>query len=237
MRLRRPDSLTATSPHAPPTAMSKATATPLSTAHVRARHNAVTFTVSAPVSAPCRRVFMLSRPCSPLFHHRLHHLTSPLSSHVGRRGAARARAPSMPHRLRCRRRRLPHPCLRRLGIAGEGLFPCAASPPRRLRAGVMPACQRMSLARSRAAAAPQASSEGKHRACASQRAGRGVGCLLACATCSWAMCAMQMGHVGTVHVGHALLCSWAVRGFGPVTVDLFFYFSNIFKSLQIQNFV
>jgi hypothetical protein len=140
----------------------------------------------------------------------------------------------MPHRLR---RRLPHPCLRRLGIAGEGLFPCAASPPRRLRAGVMPACRRMTLARSRAAAAPQASSEGERRACASQRAGRGVGCLLAWATCSWAMCAMQMGHVGTVHVGHALLCSWAVRRFGPVTVDLFFYFSNIFKSLQIQNFV
>jgi hypothetical protein len=31
---------------------------------------------------------------------------------------------------------------------------------------------------------------------------------------------------------HAV-CSWAMRGFGPVTVDLFFYFPNIFKSLQI----
>jgi hypothetical protein len=35
--------------------------------------------------------------------------------------------------------------------------------------------------------------------------------------------------LGTVQLGHG--------GFGPVTVDLFFYFSNIFKSLQIQKSV
>jgi hypothetical protein len=43
------------------------------------------------------------------------------------------------------------------------------------------------------------------------------------------MHAVQAGRVGTVQLG--------VRGFGPVTVDLFFYFPNIFKSLQIQKFV
>jgi hypothetical protein len=159
MRLHRPDSLTAASPHAPPTAVSEATATPLSTAHVRARHAAITFAVSAPVSAPRRRIFMPSRPRSPLFRHRLHRLTSPPSSHIGRRGAARARAPSMPHRLRRRRRCLPRPCLRRLGIAGEGLFPCAASLPRRLRAegcrwpGPEPPPHRMRRARANAARA------------------------------------------------------------------------------------
>jgi hypothetical protein len=34
-----------------------------------------------------------------------------------------------------------------------------------------------------------------------------------------------------------LLCDWAVRGFGPVTVELIFYFLNIFNSLQIEKIV
>jgi hypothetical protein len=49
----------------------------------------------------------------------------------------------------------------------------------------------------------------------------------------WATCAMHTGRAGAVDVGHALLCNWAERGFGPVAVKLVFYFSNIFKSLQI----
>jgi hypothetical protein len=49
----------------------------------------------------------------------------------------------------------------------------------------------------------------------------------------WATCAMHTGRAGAVDVGHALLCNWVERGFGPVAVELVFYFSNIFKSLQI----
>jgi hypothetical protein len=123
-----------------------------------------------PVSATRRRVFTLSRPRSPLFRCHLHHLTSPSSSRIGRHRAARALAPSTPHRLRHRRRCLPRPRLRRLGIAGEDLFPCAVSPPHRPRAGVTPACRRPSSARSRATAASRASHEGERRACVSQRA-------------------------------------------------------------------
>jgi hypothetical protein len=49
----------------------------------------------------------------------------------------------------------------------------------------------------------------------------------------WATCAVHMGRAGAVDVGRTLLCNWAERGFGPVAVELVFYFSNIFKSLQI----
>jgi hypothetical protein len=49
----------------------------------------------------------------------------------------------------------------------------------------------------------------------------------------WAVCAVPTSRAGTVDVGHALLCNWAERGFGPVAVELIFYFLNIFKSLQI----
>jgi hypothetical protein len=41
--------------------------------------------------------------------------------------------------------------------------------------------------------------------------------------------AVQAGRAGTVQLG----CG----GFGLVTVELFFYFLNILKSLQIQKFV
>jgi hypothetical protein len=47
----------------------------------------------------------------------------------------------------------------------------------------------------------------------------------------WAACAVHMGRVGAVDVGHVLLCNWAERGFGPVAVELVFYFLNIFKFL------
>jgi hypothetical protein len=66
----------------------------------------------------------------------------------------------------------------------------------------------------------------QHRAVAG-RAGRGR------TGKPWAACAMHTGRVGAVDVGHALLCNWAERGFGPVAVELVFYFLNIFKSLQI----
>jgi hypothetical protein len=71
---------------------------------------------------------------------------------------------------------------------------------------------------------PRVSREGERRVCASQRAGRDMGRLLA-----WAACTVQMGRV--------LMCNWAACGFGPVTVELFFYFPNIFKYLKIQKFV
>jgi hypothetical protein len=79
---------------------------------------------------------------------------------------------------------------------------------------------------------PRVSREGERRVCASQRAGCDMGRLLA-----WAACTVQMGRVDTVHVGRVLMCNWAVCGFGPVTVELFFYFPNIFKYLKIQKFV
>jgi hypothetical protein len=47
----------------------------------------------------------------------------------------------------------------------------------------------------------------------------------------WAACIVQMGRAGTVDVGHALLCNWAVRGFGPVTVELIFLFSEYIQFL------
>jgi hypothetical protein len=46
-----------------------------------------------------------------------------------------------------------------------------------------------------------------------------------------------MGRVGTVRVRRAGSVQLGHGGFGPATVDLFFYFSNIFKSLQIQKSV
>jgi hypothetical protein len=36
-----------------------------------------------------------------------------------------------------------------------------------------------------------------------------------------------------VEVGHVLLYNGAEHGFGPVVVELGFYFSNIFESFQI----
>jgi hypothetical protein len=50
---------------------------------------------------------------------------------------------------------------------------------------------------------------------------------------SWATRAVHMGQAGAMGVGHAPLCNWAERGFSPVTVELVFYFLNIFKFLQI----
>jgi hypothetical protein len=38
-------------------------------------------------------------------------------------------------------------------------------------------------------------------------------------------------------VGQAHTVQLGRDGFGPLAFDLFFYFSNIFKSLQIQKFV
>jgi hypothetical protein len=49
--------------------------------------------------------------------------------------------------------------------------------------------------------------------------GQAVGC----------MCAAQAGRAGTVQLGRG--------GFSRVTANLFFYFLNIFKFLQIQKFV
>jgi hypothetical protein len=49
----------------------------------------------------------------------------------------------------------------------------------------------------------------------------------------WAACVVHTGRTGAVDVGHVLLCNWAERGFGPVAVELVFYFPNIFKSSQI----
>jgi hypothetical protein len=78
------------------------------------------------------------------------------------------------------------PRLRRLGIAGENRFPVcrvAASPSMcRSHVGV----PKVTVGRSRAAAAPRALGMGERRTCASQRAGRGTGCLPAWAACSWA---------------------------------------------------
>jgi hypothetical protein len=53
----------------------------------------------------------------------------------------------------------------------------------------------------------------------------------------WAACAVYTGRADAVDVGRALLYNWAERGFGPVTVELVFYFPNIFKFLQIKKFV
>jgi hypothetical protein len=46
-----------------------------------------------------------------------------------------------------------------------------------------------------------------------------------------------MGRDDTVCVGRADTVQLGRGGFGPVTVELFFYFLNIFKSLQIQKMV
>jgi hypothetical protein len=48
---------------------------------------------------------------------------------------------------------------------------------------------------------------------------------------------VAVGCARTMHVGHAPLCNWAERGFGPVAVELVFHFLNIFKFLQIENFL
>jgi hypothetical protein len=51
----------------------------------------------------------------------------------------------------------------------------------------------------------------------------------------WAACFVQTGHVNTVDMGRAGTVQLGHGGFSPVIVDLFFfYFPNIFKSLQIQ---
>jgi hypothetical protein len=49
----------------------------------------------------------------------------------------------------------------------------------------------------------------------------------------WATHAVHMGRAGAVGMGHAPLCNWAERAFGPVAVELVFHFPNIFKYLQI----
>jgi hypothetical protein len=52
------------------------------------------------------------------------------------------------------------------------------------------------------------------------------------------LCArVAVGCARTMHVGHAPLCNWAERGFGPVAVELVFHFLNIFKFLQIEKFL
>jgi hypothetical protein len=48
---------------------------------------------------------------------------------------------------------------------------------------------------------------------------------------------MLMGHCSTVCVGRTGTVQLDRGGFGPVTANLFFYFPNMFKSLQIQKFV
>jgi hypothetical protein len=52
-------------------------------------------------------------------------------------------------------------------------------------------------------------------------------------TSLWAACTVQTGRVGIVDVGCAGTVQLGRGGFGPVTID-FFYFLNIFKYLQIQ---
>jgi hypothetical protein len=47
----------------------------------------------------------------------------------------------------------------------------------------------------------------------------------------WAACVVPMGRAGAVDVGHALLCNWAERGFGPVTFDYIFIFSKYIQFL------
>jgi hypothetical protein len=49
----------------------------------------------------------------------------------------------------------------------------------------------------------------------------------------WATCTVQPGRIGTVDVGCAGTVQLYRDGFGPVTIN-FFYFLNIFKYLQIQ---
>jgi hypothetical protein len=43
--------------------------------------------------------------------------------------------------------------------------------------------------------------------------------------------AVQTVRISTVDVGRALLCNWAVRGFGPVTIELIFIFSEYIQIL------
>jgi hypothetical protein len=47
----------------------------------------------------------------------------------------------------------------------------------------------------------------------------------------------RLGHAHTAQVGCAGTVQLGRGGFGRATVELFFYFPNIFKSLQIQKFV
>jgi hypothetical protein len=54
-----------------------------------------------------------------------------------------------------------------------------------------------------------------------------------CAAESRATCTVHTGRASAVEVGHTLLYNWAERGFGPVAVELVFYFPNTFKFLQI----
>jgi hypothetical protein len=54
-----------------------------------------------------------------------------------------------------------------------------------------------------------------------------VGCVHA------AQAEAELGHMRAAQVGCAGTVQPGRNGFGPVTVELFFYFLNIFKSLQI----
>jgi hypothetical protein len=63
------------------------------------------------------------------------------------------------------------------------------------------------------------SREGERRVCASQRAGRGMGRLLA-----WAACAVQMGRVDTVHAGRVRI--------RPSDSGIIFLFSKYIQILE-----
>jgi hypothetical protein len=47
----------------------------------------------------------------------------------------------------------------------------------------------------------------------------------------WVTCAVHTGRAGAVDVGHALLCNWAERGFGPVAFDYIFIFFEYIQFL------
>jgi hypothetical protein len=49
--------------------------------------------------------------------------------------------------------------------------------------------------------------------------------------------AVHVCRADAVGVGQVPLCIWAERGFGPEALKLIFLFSDLFNSLQIQNFV
>jgi hypothetical protein len=137
---------------------------------------------------------------------------------------------------------LPHPRLRRLDVAGEDPSPCAASSPRRPRAGVMRACQRL----------PSTSVQSQRRtACVAQgrtsRVREPRTLVVAWAafqrrshargprpTWPWAARLGGPGPANAVRAERELGCRWS---FGPLAFDLFLYFLIIFKSLQIQKFV
>jgi hypothetical protein len=53
----------------------------------------------------------------------------------------------------------------------------------------------------------------------------------------WSWATSPAGCTNHVAVGCTLLCHWAASGFGPLDFELFLYFLNIFKFLQIEKFV